>query len=246
LVTSKFYVKNSKGINLATCLDSPENLKPSAYAVFAHCFTCSKELKSIVNINASLTKKRVAVLRFDMTGIGESEGDFSKTNFTSQIEDIVSVSDYLKEFYEAPKLLIGHSLGGSAAMFSAASMPSVRAVATIAAPSEPSNLSLKLKRTRERAFKEGRAETEIGGVKYVFEPQFFEDIEKYNMKEELIKFSKPLLIMHSPIDTYSHISESEIIFAYAKYPKSFVSLDNLDHLMLKRKDASHVGNLIAT
>ncbi len=222
----------------------PESGKSKAYGVFAHCFTCSKDLKAIRNIDSSLAEQGIAVVRFDMTGIGESEGNFEDTNFTAMLQDFAAVSEFVTVNYEAPKLAIGHSLGGSVVLKSALSMPSLKAVAVIAAPAEPSALSIKLKRTREQAFREGFAIRDIGGVKYKFKPEFFKDIESYSLKKDIQELKKPLLILHSPADTYSHISNSEIIFDLARQPKSLVSLDDIDHLMLKKSDAKYVGNLI--
>ncbi len=244
--TEKFFITNQHGLKLAANLDSPADGKIKAYAVFAHCFTCSKELKSIVNINKSLTEQGYAVLRFDMTGIGESEGYFPDTNFTTQIEDFLSAAAYLAKNHRPAKLLIGHSLGGSAALFSAFKLPHSRAVVTIASPAEPAYLAQKLKNTKARAKKENTAETEIGGMKFKFKPQFFNDIEKYSLKDKLPKLNKPYLIMHSTADTYSEISNAEELFKNAAEPKSFISLDDIDHLMLKKKDAEYIGRLLGT
>lgn len=246
LLSEKINIPNKRGQVLAACLDSPEGSKPKTYAIFAHCFTCSKDLKAISNINYSLSVHGIAVLRFDMTGIGESEGIFEETNFTTQLQDFAAVTEFVSAKYEKPKLAIGHSLGGCVAINSARSIDSFKAVAVIASPPEPSALSVKLKKTREQAFKEGIAEREIGGVKYKFTPQFFEDIESYSLKQDIQNLKKPLLILHSPADTYSHISNSEIIYDLASQPKSLVSLDDIDHLMLKKSDARYVGNLIGS
>jgi len=215
-----------------------------AYALFFHCFTCSKELKAIANINSGLAAFGIATVRFDMTGIGSSEGDFSDTNFTTQLEDAESVIEFMKEHFGFPELFIGHSLGGAEALFTAVKYNEVKAVVTIAAPSEPHKLAQKLKRTRERSIIDGSAKTEIGGVKFEFKPQFFDDLEKYHMKSLLQHFRKPLMVMHSPADTYSDISNASEIMRNASHPKSFVSLDDIDHLMLDKKDAEWVGRMI--
>jgi putative redox protein len=152
----------------------------------------------------------------------------------------------MKNNYGFPELIIGHSLGGAVAVFIAAKHPEVKAVVTIAAASEPNKLALKLKRTKERAVAEGIAKTEIGGVTFEFTPQFFDDLEKYHMKHTLQGMSKPLLIMHSPADTYSDISNASEIFRNARHPKSFISLDDIDHLMLNKEDAFYVGKLISS
>jgi alpha-beta hydrolase superfamily lysophospholipase len=243
--TVKVNFLNKNGLKLTGYLDFPNDKNPRAYAVFAHCFTCSKDLKAIANINESLTNSGIASLRFDFTGIGESEGDFSNSNYTGYIEDILSSVDFLNKNYESPELMIGHSLGGCTAIESASEIPSIKAVAVIGSPAEPSNLSEKLKRTKEIAAREGEAQAEIGGVKYLFKKQFFIDIEKHKLEPFIRNLQKPLLIMHSPSDIYTNIENAELIFQAAKYPKSFISLDGIDHLMLKKQDAMYVGGLIA-
>jgi alpha-beta hydrolase superfamily lysophospholipase len=244
--TTKLSITNKNGLKLAACLDSPEADSPKYYAVFAHCFTCSKDLKSIGSIDEALIKYGIAVLRFDMTGIGESEGNFPDTNFTTQIEDFLSAADFLKTNYKAPQLLIGHSIGGCVAIESALKLPSVKAVATIGTPSEPSHLSIKLRKTKARTLKDGIGETVIGGVKFQFKPQFWQDIESYTLKNDLPELNRPLLILHSPVDTYTPFENASELFKIAKEPKKFISLDDIDHLMLKKSDAFHVGDLIGT
>ncbi|HMQ79477.1 MAG TPA: alpha/beta fold hydrolase [Ignavibacteria bacterium] len=243
--TNEVRFKNSRGNILAGKLDMPFNEHISSYAVFAHCFTCSMELKAILNINRALTKHGIAVLRFDMTGIGSSQGNFPDTNFTTQIDDIVSASRFLKEKYSSPKLFIGHSLGGSAILFASRQVSSVQALVSIASPEEPSNLAIKLKRTKDRSVKMGVAETEIGGVKFSFKPQFFSDIEKYDAAELQKDIHLPYLVMHSNADTYSDVENGFKLFKRANQPKSFVSLDEIDHLMLRKEDANYVGEVIA-
>ncbi|MEO8512713.1 MAG: alpha/beta fold hydrolase [Ignavibacteria bacterium] len=243
--TIEFRFLNKRGISLAGKLDTPDDGIISAYALYAHCFTCSMELKAIANINGALTDHGIAVMRFDMTGIGESEGSFPDSNFTTQIEDVLSAAKYLEENYESPKMLIGHSMGGSAVLFAAPQIPQVKAIVTIASPEEPAYLSIKLKRTKARCIKSGISETEIGGTKFTFKPQFFADIESYNLGELQENIHVPYLIMHSTVDTYSDITNAEGLFKKANQPKSFISLDDIDHLMLKKEDAEYVGNLIA-
>lgn len=243
--TEKIQFLNRNNLKLSGYLDFPPDKNPKAFAVFAHCFTCSKDLKAIANINESLTLSGIASLRFDFTGIGGSEGNFSDTNYSGYINDILSSFDFLKTNYELPKLLIGHSLGGCIAIESASKIHSVKAVAVIGSPAEPSNLSEKLKRTKIKAERDGIAETEIGGVKYKFKKDFFDDIDNHKLKEYITNLNKPLLIMHSPEDTYTNIENAALIFQAAKHPKSYISLDKIDHLMLNKKDAEYVGKIIA-
>lgn len=244
--TVKVQFTNSKGIILSGYLDLPENKKPIAFSIFSHCFTCSKDLKAIANIDKSLSDEGIAVLRFDFTGIGESEGEFSDTNYSDYLNDLISAAEFLEFNYEAPKVLIGHSLGGCIAIESADKIQSVKAVITIGTPAEPSRLSEKLRRTKAKAEIEGIAETEIGGIKYKFKKQFFDDIEKHRLEPFIKNLERPLLVMHSPIDSYTPFEEGEKIFQTAGYPKSFVSLDKVDHLMLNKEDALYIGSVIAS
>lgn len=244
--TEDLFITNSRGLKLAASLDQPDNGQIKAYAVFAHCFTCSKELKAIANINEALCEYGIATIRFDMTGIGSSEGDFSETNFTTQMDDFSSVVDFMTHNYEFPKLFIGHSLGGSVALFCAFKYPKVKAVVTIASPSEPAHLAEKLKNTRAKAQQQGTAETEIGGIKFTFKPQFFEDIQKYKLEHELPKLNKPYLILHSPADSYCGYAHADILYQRASQPKGIISLGKIDHLMLQKEDALYVGKLIGT
>jgi len=237
--------QNSAGHTLVGYLDVPDTQSPRAYALFAHCFTCGKNLKPIKNIDTSLTRNGIAVLRFDFTGIGESEGDFSNTNLSTNLEDLVAAADFLAKKYTAPKLLIGHSMGGAAALQAARHIPSVTAVATIAAPSSPDHLGHILREKREVVLEEGAAEVTIGGRTFLLRRQFFRDLEKHRMEQTIRELNKPLLILHSPRDQTVDIRNAEELFAAARQPKSFVSLDPMDHLMLEESDAHYVGNLIA-
>lgn len=245
MISEKLFFKNKWGLKIAAFLDLPDNNSPQHYAIFSHCFTCTKELKSIINIDTSLTETGTAVLRFDYTGIGESEGEFSDSNYSMYIEDLLSASDFLEKNYGNPELLIGHSLGGCVTLETSDRIKSAKAITVIGSSAEPRYLSVKLKRTKERAFAEGDAVTNIGGFNFRFKPQFFEDLEKHSLQPFIKNLTKPLLILHSPIDTYSPIENAAIIFQTAKYPKSFISLDNIDHLILKKKDALYTGKLIA-
>ena len=244
--STELSITNKQGLKLAAILDAPDDGHVRAYAVYAHCFTCSKDLKAIANINGSLTKYGIATLRFDMTAIGDSEGEFTETNFTTQVEDFLSAAAYLEQNYKAPQLLIGHSLGGCVVIESALKLPTVNAIVTIATPSEPSNLAIKLKNTKARTLKDGIGETDIGGLKFTFKPQFWSDLENHSIRKDLYELNRPLLILHSPVDTYTSIENAGILFENAKQPKSFISLDDMDHLMLKKSDAYYVGDLIGT
>lgn len=243
--TEQVRFTNKKGLILAGYLDLPGSGKPDAYAIFAHCFTCSKDLKAIANINFSLAKEGIASLRFDFTGIGESEGEFSDSDYSDYLNDLISSAEFLSSHYKAPKILIGHSLGGCVAIESAKDIQSVEAIVTIGTPAEPSKLSAKLRKTKTRAEEEGIAEVELGGIRYKFKRQFFDEIEKHRIEPYVKNLGKPLLILHSPVDNYTPVEDAGILFSEAQFPKSFVSLDNADHLMLNKNDAYYVGNIIA-
>jgi putative redox protein len=246
MISEKFFIRNKYGLNLAACVDFPDNKTPQNYAIFSHCFTCTKELKAIININTSLTDEGISVLRFDYSGIGESEGKFEETNYSMYIEDLISVYDFAKKEFGSIELLIGHSLGGCVTLETAGRINSAKAVVTIGTSAEPSALAIKLKKTKEKAISQGTAISNIGGVNFIFKSQFFEDLNKHTLKPFISNLNKPLLILHSPIDTYSSIENASIIFQTARHPKSFISLDNTDHLLLKKKDALYTGKLIAS
>ena len=238
-------IKNASGERLGARLDLPLEGRPLAYAIFAHCFTCTKNIKAAAHISRSLTKQRIAVLRFDFTGLGDSEGDFADTNFTSNVSDLLEVARYLEEEFEAPKLLIGHSLGGSAALQAAQHLPSVAGVVTIAAPFETSHLSRLLADTKAVAEIEGEARVMIGGTTFKLKKQFFDDLEQANMQRTVENLGRALLVLHSPADRTVDIDNAMQIFAAARHPKSFVSLDTADHLLSSQRDSWYAGEVIA-
>ncbi|MFQ5753775.1 MAG: alpha/beta fold hydrolase [bacterium] len=242
----KLVFKNKNGENLAARLDLPVDEKPAAYALFAHCFTCTKNLKAVGIISRALNREGLAVLRFDFTGLGESEGDFADTNFTSNVSDLIAAADFLKQEFEAPKILIGHSLGGAAVLKAADSIPSARAVATIAAPAEPTHLAHHLTSTQKTIAMEGVAEINIAGRTFKIKKQFLDDLEQTKMQESIRNLKCALLILHSPIDNTVGIENAGQIFQAARHPKSFISLDHADHLLSNENDSTYVGSVIAT
>lgn len=246
MASKRLRFPNQNQHKLAAYLDVPESGKPRAYALLAHCFTCGKNLKSMVNINKELTTHGIAVLRFDFTGIGESQGDFSETNFFSNVDDLFSAAKYLEQEFEALTLLIGHSMGGAAALQVAQQISSVKAVVTLAAPSSPDHLSDILQQTRCEAESEGAAEVTIGGKTFTLKKQFFENLERVKMQETIRNLNKPLLIMHAPNDDTVHVDNAAEIFRAARHPKSYISLDKAGHLLLNEKDARYAGALIGT
>jgi putative redox protein len=233
------------GHELAARLESPDGT-PAAYALFAHCFTCSKDLKAAGWISRALVSRGIAVLRFDFTGIGESAGDFAGTDFSSNLEDLVAAADFLRREREAPGLLVGHSLGGTAVLAAAARIPEVRALATIGAPSDTSNLHDKLLRLAPELESRGEVELDLGGGQpFRIRRELLDDLAMDHMRGLLGTLHRPLLIFHSPVDNTVGIENAERIFVAAKHPKSFVSLGMADHLLTVERDAQSVGDLLA-
>lgn len=241
----KLVFKNSDGKSLSARLDLPADEKPLAYAIFAHCFTCTKNFNAVVNVNRALSGRGIAVLRFDFTGLGESEGDFSETNFSTNVSDLVAAAEFLGSNFEWPRLLIGHSLGGAAVLQAAARIPSVAAVATIAAPADLSDMTGFLGGSTAEIEARGEAEVRLGGRDFVIRKQFLEDLEKKRMEESIRNLRKPILVMHSPLDRVVPIDNATRIFEAAVHPKSFVSLDTADHLMSNRADSLYAGSVLA-
>ncbi|MEX0289800.1 MAG: alpha/beta fold hydrolase [Flavobacteriaceae bacterium] len=241
----KVTFKNRDGQELVGRLELPADGHPHNFALFAHCFTCNKNLLAVKNISKALTSQGFAVLRFDFTGLGESEGDFSDTNFSGNVEDLVAAANYLKETYKAPSLLIGHSLGGAAVIFAAAELDSVKAVVTVGAPSNPVHVKHLLKSSLEEIKALGKATVNLSGRDFTIKKQFLDDLQSKSLPETAKKLRKPILIMHSPLDQTVGINNAEEIYHAAHHPKSFVSLDNADHLLSNKKDSEYVGKVIA-
>ncbi len=242
----KLFFKNPDGKRLAARLDLPLDEKPTAFAVFAHCFTCNKNYNAIVNIDRALALHGIAVLRFDFTGLGESEGDFSETSFSSNVADLVAAADFLKDAFEAPRLLIGHSLGGAAVIHAAQKIPSVEAVSTIAAPAELGGMLRHIEEGRLDELESGaEAPIRIAGKEFKIRKQFLEDLRQGNMEAAIRALNKPLLIFHSPVDQIVALENAAKIFMAARHPKSFVSLDRADHLLSNREDSLYVGSVLA-
>jgi uncharacterized OsmC-like protein/alpha/beta superfamily hydrolase len=234
----------ASGAVLSARLDAPADT-PRAYALFAHCFTCSKESKAAATISAALAERGIAVLRFDFTGLGGSEGEFAGTNFSSNIGDLVAAADYLRRDHRAPSILVGHSLGGAAVLAAAQSVPECTAVATIGSPFDPAHVLHLIGESTEAIERTGEARVEIGGRAFLVKKQFLEDIRGQRLGEIAARLRKALMIMHSPRDTVVDIENAATIFTAAKHPKSFVSLDPADHLLTRREDGIYAGQLIA-
>jgi putative redox protein len=216
-----------------------------ATAIFAHCFTCGKDVVAAARIAHALPAHGIAVLRFDFTGLGASEGDFSETNFSSNVADLLAAAGYLREREMAPAMLIGHSLGGAAALAAAGSVPEVKAVVTIGAPAEPIQVKRLLGAHLEIIERDGEAALELAGRPFNIKRQFVDDLGSHQLSDKIARLGRALLVMHSPLDDTVDISNATKILQAARHPKSFVSLDTADHLVTRRDDALYVANLIA-
>ena len=244
--TIKLQFDNADGLALSARLEMPVDKKPLAYALLAHCFTCTKNLMAVTNISRALTAQGVAVLRFDFTGLGESEGDFADTNFSSNVQDLVDAAAHLEEHYEAPKIIIGHSLGGAAVLMAAGSISSIKAVATVGAPADPPHVKHLFQNSLEEIEQSGEALVSLSGRPFKIKKQFVDDLEKTDLATRLKALKKPLLILHSPQDEIVDIKNAEKIYIGAMHPKSFVSLDGADHLLSRKEDSTYVGHMIAS
>lgn len=240
----KLHFENPAGDRLAGRLDLPDAGSPQAFALFAHCFTCSKDLRAAGAISRALTRQGIAVLRFDFTGLGASEGDFSETNFSSNVDDLVVAANFLAEEYEAPRILVGHSLGGAAVLQAAHRVESAQAVATIGAPYDPEHVTRHLEDAVEDIRSRGKARITLSGRTFTIRKQFLEDLAATKMEKTIRTLDRALLIFHSPADQTVGIENASRIFEAAKHPKSFVSLDNADHLLSHRPDAEYVGSVL--
>jgi uncharacterized OsmC-like protein/fermentation-respiration switch protein FrsA (DUF1100 family) len=240
----RFDFVNAQGQRLAALLDLPTQ-ETRACALFAHCFTCGKDLRAARRISEGLTALGIAVLRFDFTGLGASEGEFANTTFSSNVEDLVAAADALRREQRAPAILIGHSLGGAAVLAAAAAIPEARAVVTIAAPSDPAHVTGLFKDRLEEISERGEVDVTLAGRPFRIRQSFISDIAQQNLKEKIATLRKALLIFHSPTDDIVGIENASHIFAAAKHPKSFVSLAGADHLLGRVTDASYVANVIA-
>lgn len=241
----KMTFKNKEGDTLVGRLELPADRNPHNFALFAHCFTCGKNLSAIKHISRALTANGFGVLRFDFTGLGESEGDFAESNFSGNIEDLVAAAEFLKEHHKSPTLLIGHSLGGAAALYAAPNIPSIKAVATIAAPSNPTHVKRLLKGSLEDIEQLGAAIVKLGEREFTIKKQFLDDLDKTPLSEVLQTLNKSILIMHSPQDNLVGIKNAEEIYKAGRHPKSFISLDGADHLLTDQNDSRYVGQVIA-
>jgi uncharacterized OsmC-like protein/esterase/lipase len=246
MTSIKINFTNKTNINLSANLEMPVDHKPLAFAIFAHCFTCSKNLSAVINISRALNQRGIAVLRFDFTGLGNSDGDFSDSNFSTSIDDLVAAYEYLKNNYKAPALIIGHSLGGTAVLKSSSIMKDLKAIVTIGAPADPDHVQNLFKEDLDEIKKKGVATVSIGGRPFKIKEQLIQDLESVDLKETIASLKQSLLIFHSPQDDIVDISNAKKIFSLAKHPKSFISLDKADHLLTNKEDSLYAGEVIAS
>ncbi|MEM9328872.1 MAG: bifunctional alpha/beta hydrolase/OsmC family protein, partial [Bacteroidota bacterium] len=238
--------ENSEGQPLSGRIDFPVAGKPKAFALFAHCFTCSKNLTAVNIISQALTQEGLAVLRFDFTGLGQSGGDFADSNFSSNLSDLQLAYDFLAREYSAPQLMIGHSLGGAAVLHISGQLERVKAVVTVGAPSNPIHVRHLLEQGEAEIEEHGEAKVNIGGRPFKIKKQFLDDLEENDTHHPIESLGKSLLIMHSPQDAIVGIENASEIYLKAKHPKSFITLDGADHLMMRAEDAQYVGTVAAT
>jgi putative redox protein len=242
----KITFEGSMGDQLSAEIHFPADNHAHNYVIFAHCFTCNKNFKAVQNILLGMTKKGFAVMSFDFTGLGKSEGDFSDTNFSSNIEDLIKAAEYLKDNYQKASMLVGHSLGGAAVLMAASKIESVKAVATIGAPSQAEHVLHLIEESENEIEEKGEAEVKIGGRPFKIKKQFLEDLKSKDNLQKLENLRKSILILHSPQDQTVDISNAAELYEKSHHPKSFISLDGADHLMSNKEDSLYAGEVIAT
>ncbi len=243
-LSEKLTFPGSSGEALAARLDIPAG-NPSAYVLFAHCFTCSKDIFAAARISEALVERGFAVLRFDFTGLGASEGEFANTNFSSNVEDLRRAADYLRENHSAPEILIGHSLGGAAVLAVAGDVPEAKAVATIGAPAEADHVVHNFGAKIDEIEQDGVAQVKLAGRNFTIKKQFLDDLKAQKMEQRVSEMGKALIVFHAPLDAIVGIENAAAIFKAARHPKSFVSLDDADHLLSRRSDAIYVADVLS-
>lgn len=242
--TERFQFTGGDGHELAATLDRPDG-DPVAFALFAHCFTCGMNVLAARRIAAALAEKGIALLRFDFTGLGASEGEFANSTFSSNVDDLVRAADHLRDTYQAPALLIGHSLGGAAMLAAADRIPEAKAVVTIGAPADPAHVTGLFRERIADIRKHGEIEVQLAGRPFRIKREFLDDIAEHNLAQKIAHLRKALLVMHAPTDNTVGIDNATRIFVAAKHPKSFVSLADADHLLSDTRDAAYVAHVIA-
>ena len=242
--SERFDFPNTRGERLAAVLDRPDG-EPRAYALFAHCFTCGKDILAAKRMAERLTASGLAVLRFDFTGLGASEGEFANTTFSSNVGDLVAAADHLRRTHRAPAILIGHSLGGAAVLAAAGEIAEARAIVTIAAPADPHHVTGLFKDRIDEIRAQGEVEVSLAGRPFRVRREFLDDVAEQRLLDRVARLRKALLVFHAPTDEIVSIDNASRIFTAAKHPKSFVSLADADHLLSRRGDAAYAANVIA-
>lgn len=244
--TIKLIIPNSKGLHLNAFLELPVNQKPNYYAIFAHCFTCSASLTAVRNVSRALAKDGFGVVRFDFTGLGRSEGEFADSHFSANVEDLIDVHEYIKNNFGTPSLLVGHSLGGAAVLVAASMLDDIKAVATIGAPATVNHVKHLFSHATDAIPEKGNVEVNIGGRSFNINKEFVENFDKTDLPKIVKELRKPLLIMHAPFDKIVGIENAQQLYTQAHHPKSFVTLDDADHLLSNPKDSLYAGKVIGT
>jgi len=243
----KLEFENDSGETLAGLLETPpDHIAIARYALFAHCFTCGKDIAAASRISKALAARGIAVLRFDFTGLGNSDGDFANSNFSSNVQDLIAAAAKLDKDHQAPQLLIGHSLGGAAVLSAAHQIASVKAVATIGSPATAKHVEHLFQSQAQEIRQTGEAKIRIGSREFQIKKQMLDDLDRYNSPEQIGLLNAALIVFHSPLDSIVSIDQAAEIYQAARHPKSFISLDNADHLLSKAVDAEYVGNTLAT
>lgn len=242
--SERMKIMNKKGHKLQAHMELPANQKPNHFAIFAHCFTCSSSLNAVKHISRALTRHGFGVVRFDFTGLGRSEGEFADSHFSANVDDLITVNNYLKAHYDAPSLLVGHSLGGAAVLVAASRLSNIKAVATIGAPSTVEHVKHLFSHGIDEVKEKGHAEVNIGGRPFKIDATFVSEFDKTDLPEIVKALRKPLLILHSPVDNIVGIKNAEEIYINAHHPKSFITLDDADHLLSNAKDSVYAGDMI--
>ncbi len=240
-----FTFDNGQGISLAAQMEWPATQEPHTYAIFAHCFTCNKNLYAVRTISKALASRGFAVLSFDFTGLGQSEGNFHDSNFSGNVKDIISAARFLKDTFKSPALLLGHSLGGAAVIQAAEHLDTVKAVATIGAPAKAEHVKNVFEKHLSAIEKEGMTKVDLGGRPFLIKQQFVDDLRKDVVTEALKRIGKAILILHSPQDKIVGVENAAELYQEARHPKSFISLDGADHLLTNKSDSNYAGEVIA-
>ncbi|MEM5517870.1 alpha/beta fold hydrolase [Henriciella sp. AS95] len=235
----------AQGYELAGRLDQPSG-SVRGWALFAHCFTCSKQSKAAVRVSKGLAERGIGVLRFDFTGLGESDGDFETTDFSGNVADLVAAAEWMAQTGRPPSLLVGHSLGGAAVIVAASRIATLKAVATINAPSDAGHVVHQFSDSLETIEEEGRAEVRLADRPFHITKEFVDDVRHVRLKDAVDKLALPLLVLHAPLDEVVGIENASAVFSAARHPKSFISLDGADHFLSRSEDGEFAAAMIAT